>query len=118
MMGVAQGTCASLLEESSCLVQVEVRGNFASPNFDASSWQELTRNLSTSTYTMITNGQVLKSCSTDGCNNPDDEIAGAGLVGWGWAVVCCCGGLAGCPAMVDRAPAVTDGIRPLLSASM
>ncbi|CAE7354417.1 unnamed protein product, partial [Symbiodinium sp. CCMP2456] len=67
MMGVAQGTCASLLEE-------------------------LTRNLSTSTYTMITNGQVLKSCSTDGCNNPDDEIAG-------------------CPAMVDRAPAVTDGIR-------
>ena len=78
MMGVAQGTCASLLEESSCLVQVEVRGNFASPNFDASSWQELTRNLSTSTYTMITNGQVLKSCSTDGCNNPDDEIAGAG----------------------------------------
>ena len=41
--------------------------------------QELTRNLSTSTYTMITNGQVLKSCSTDDCNNPDDEIAGAGL---------------------------------------
>ena len=43
--------------------------------------QELTRNLSTSTYTMITNGQVLKSCSTDGCNNPDDEIAGKGSAG-------------------------------------
>mmetsp|Transcript_42100 Transcript_42100/g.98164 ORF Transcript_42100/g.98164 Transcript_42100/m.98164 type:complete len:1131 (+) Transcript_42100:43-3435(+) len=67
MMGVAQGTCTSLL-------------------------QELTRNLSTSTYTMITNGQVLKECSTDRCNNPDDEVAG-------------------CPAIVNKEPAITEGLR-------
>lgn len=66
-MGAAQGTCDTLLAE-------------------------LARNLSTSAFTRISNQQVLKNCYTDGCNNPDDEVAG-------------------CPAVVDKEPLITEGLR-------
>lgn len=56
---------------------------------------ELQRNLSVSAFTRISNAQVLKNCYTDACNNPDDELAG-------------------CPAAVDREPAITDGLRTTL----
>ena len=71
-MGAAQGSCELLL-------------------------LELQANLSSSAFTRISNAQVLKGCSEDACNNPNDEFSG-------------------CPFMIDPEPAITDGIRPLSQA--
>ncbi|CAJ1408381.1 unnamed protein product [Effrenium voratum] len=72
-MGTAQGSCETLL-------------------------QELERNRSISAYTRIGNQQILKTCSMDSCNNPDDVVAG-------------------CPAVVNKEPAITEGLRSTLQPS-
>lgn len=55
--------------------------------------QELIFNKSASIWTTISNALVIQECFTDYCNNPMDEAFG-------------------CPQIVDKAPAITDGIRP------